>query len=39
MSKIKLEDFLNMDIGDVIDWLQDNAHKFDMVPKVDSGED
>lgn len=39
---IKLTDLLNMDMGEVSDWLQDNAHKFDLMPKpieVDSPED
>ncbi len=32
---MKLEDLLDMDMGSVIGWLEDNAHKFDLVPKDD----
>jgi len=28
---MKLTDFLNMDIGEVIDWLEDNQHDFKLV--------
>ncbi len=30
---MKLEDLLDMDMVGVIGWLEDNAHKFDLVPK------
>lgn len=37
-----LSDLLNMDMGEVSDWLIENAHKFDLTPKpifVDTPED
>ena len=39
---MKLEDLLNMDMGEVSDWLVENAHKYTLQPKpidVDSPED
>lgn len=39
---MKLEDLLDMDMGEVSDWLIDNAHKFNLQPKpadLDSLED
>ena len=39
---MKLEDLLNMDMGEVSDWLIENANRFTLQPKpieVDSPED
>ena len=39
---MQLSDLLNMDMGEVSDWLIENAHRFTLQPKpieVDSPED
>ncbi|MCY9874021.1 hypothetical protein [Vibrio barjaei] len=39
---MQLTDLLNMDMGEVSDWLMENAHKYHLQPKptiVDSPED
>jgi len=39
---MKLSDLLDMDMGAVADWLEENQHRFDLTPKpviVDSAED
>lgn len=38
MSELKLPDLLEMDMGEVIDWLVDNAHKYDLVSKSNQEE-